>query len=947
MTNSPSEDKYPAFKLLLQQLAGAGKLSATTLIYATALGAIATIGGASFGPEFQLLFQGVGMNMISGIIERVARGESISNDQLRQEIEEAVTHSGIERLLTADEFHRAVARLVRGQKVLANRVGDLDFDITNELQNLLALSRDRFLNRSEVSYPLAPFIAHPYTLLSGGQFVGRTSEIEEMNSWVTDASRGPTFVLCAIGGMGKSALAWHWFNNIAPEIAAWDGRIWWSFYNRHTSLDGFVSSALAYVSGMAFSDVNTMPREDRERELIEHLRERRVLIVLDGLERLTVSYNYQPADDDTLDEVAEGQLQRKPLAAFIDPRDGQFLVRLSDAQHSRTLITSRIIPNNLYGYLRDDEATVRNLGPLTEQDAMQLWDSLGLSGQTKPGLFDALHHHPLLIKMLGNAVMQYRPAPRNLARWLKDHEKTPLLAVGTINRAVANVLKASMHDLTRSERRVLETLSSSLTAVDYRTLVDLTVKKQSQLFGDIQVLNDEQSLISTLDELEQRALIGWDTIDNCYGMHPIVRDFIWNNLAPTFQRRMLSALGTYYGLLYMLQPDTPTTIVDVAAAIEFFNVLIRLGYFTDAWRLVRDVLGASLIQLGEVRHLFLLLRSLSEAALEYFPPFDQHSQVALYWNLCSTVFLLKGDVAAAYDFAVNQLASSFLEEDPNLINSGQIKLSVLATFRGNLALGHRLAIEGLRLAQRRLDLFNQSLALIAAGISADVCGREDDAEEMLIRGVSSLGNSDVAVAFRHLILEIEDKQLNPESLDRPIIPSNRSLDLLIRWTRVMGLAEIGAYNVAESMSDSLQEIAAGTGYGLLSQLSELAHIEVAKGRENYVKVRRLIQSFLEDRKLGRNPFIRATLLNDLALIEVALEEFAAAANAASQAYLTAWCDGPPYCIQSELDRAEETLYTLKAQKPEVKVAVSGQSVVRLSIDTSQLRKHFGHRVTSA
>jgi len=54
----------------------------------------------------------------------------------------------------------------------------------------------------------------------------------------------------AIGGMGKSALTWKWFNDIAPqEMKNLAGRMWWSFYESDATFENFVTRAQAARKG--------------------------------------------------------------------------------------------------------------------------------------------------------------------------------------------------------------------------------------------------------------------------------------------------------------------------------------------------------------------------------------------------------------------------------------------------------------------------------------------------------------------------------------------------------------------------------------------------------------------------------------------------------------------------------------------------------------------------
>jgi hypothetical protein len=53
------------------------------------------------------------------------------------------------------------------------------------------------------------------------------------------------FCFVAIGGMGKSALTWKWFNQIAPnEMKPLAGRLWWSFYESDADFENFLIRAL-------------------------------------------------------------------------------------------------------------------------------------------------------------------------------------------------------------------------------------------------------------------------------------------------------------------------------------------------------------------------------------------------------------------------------------------------------------------------------------------------------------------------------------------------------------------------------------------------------------------------------------------------------------------------------------------------------------------------------
>ena len=67
------------------------------------------------------------------------------------------------------------------------------------------------------------------------------------------------FTVVAIGGMGKSALTWKWFNDIAPNELPPRGAHVVELLRERRLFENFVIRALAYAAGLPEAEVRQMP----------------------------------------------------------------------------------------------------------------------------------------------------------------------------------------------------------------------------------------------------------------------------------------------------------------------------------------------------------------------------------------------------------------------------------------------------------------------------------------------------------------------------------------------------------------------------------------------------------------------------------------------------------------------------------------------------------------
>lgn len=429
--------------------------------------------------------------------------------------------------------------------------------------------------------PIAPqpYIAHPYSLLQTAQVVGRQAELNLLTDWVTTNKQVPAsvrlFNVVAIGGMGKSALTWKWFNDSAPnELPNRAGWMWWSFYESDAHYENFIIRALAYASGQSEQAVRELKPPEREDQLWRLLDERPFVLVLDGLERILLAYARMDAArmlDDDLDErtanrvarahglpesAAQSFIGKHQLRLTADQRAGQFLRRLARVRASRLLISTRLYPAELQTDTGDalPGCFPYFLPGLTDDDALNLWREFKVSGSRKQllRLFRSFGNYPLLVRALAGEVAGYRPAPRDFNQWRADNPGFDPAAQLDLKNAKTHVLEYALRGLGETQRKVLHTLAAFHMPATWETLRALLIEHPLPLGGGrgagkgSRPCADNRTLDGVLTELEDRGLMGWDKQANRYDLHPIVRGVVWAALAPEAKRGIYRELHNYF-----------------------------------------------------------------------------------------------------------------------------------------------------------------------------------------------------------------------------------------------------------------------------------------------------------------------------------------------------------------------------------------------------------------
>jgi Domain of unknown function (DUF4062) len=466
-----------------------------------------------------------------------------------------------------------------------------------------------------------PFIAHPYPLLQTPGVVGRGRELSDMNLWFVpkdnQSSATAVFALVAVGGSGKSALAWDWFRS-ASATAGLDGSIWWSFYEPNASFDRFVRSALEYAADIAPADIGSLSESQAAETLFATLEQGRLLVVLDGVERLLLAYAgtdngellHQELDTEVLlagphqTEPSAGHLSADRYRRATNPDVGAFLRRLADLPASRVVLTSRLYPRDLetVGGVPVAGVTRYELSGLTPDDAVLLWTSLGAKPDDTglPALLSMIGYHPLLIQVLAGTVAKYPPAPGNLDRWLADHPGFGPFDV-ELRARTSHVLAVSLRDLDGHVWQVAKLVAGFRRSVDYGRLAQILVGEGPYLTGFPREFRDASRLDDTLTELQERGLVGRDDgASASFAMHPIVRGVIWSAVSEHESFDISRAAACSHLLAWIGEPADSAALQAPDEAVEFTALLARLGLRRLAWTVYEATLHGELSAEGDL-----------------------------------------------------------------------------------------------------------------------------------------------------------------------------------------------------------------------------------------------------------------------------------------------------------------------------------------------------------
>ncbi|MCB9288087.1 MAG: DUF4062 domain-containing protein [Lewinellaceae bacterium] len=827
-------------------------------------------------------------------------------------------------------------------------------DLRAHLINSLSQRRDKdptaYHYVSDIPQPPEAYIAHPYTLLQAHRLVGRQRELNLLTDWVvkTKKPHATIFNVVAIGGMGKSALTWKWFNDIAPqEMNPLAGRLWWSFYESDARFENFIIRALAYVSRRSREEVEKMHPSERERQLLDILDKEPFLLVLDGLERILLAYARMDAArlaDDEIEErtanfvanvyglpesAAQSYTGQHRLRKTTDPRAGMFLRRLAQVKAANILVSTRLYPAELQAITGEPIRGCSGifLSGLNEDDALNLWRAFGVSGSREAllPLFRRFERHPLLLQSLASEVAHFRRAPGDFDAWKKAHPAFNPFELPLV-QARTHVLEFALRGLDGPARKALQVIAGFRMPASYDTLAALFVGDGQAEEGASKLFPSETGLDHTLKELEDRGLLGWDKRANRYDLHPIVRGVVWSVLKEEGKREVFSSLQAHFEAVPKIENYLDVNrLEDLTPAIELYNTLIGLERYEEAYIVWRDRLDdATLYRLSAGRQRVELLEMLFPDGVDRLPRLSKPDMQAFTLNALA----LSGQPGRAAPLFRKSNEIDEQRDDKQGVSIGLGNLSNAQQLAGALRESEAAARRALAITGEQEDRFWEAANLQWLGLTLAARGLHQASGQALQRSLRLLiarsekqseGLTSAYLAQRALWLG-EPALALPLATRAWELASYLSLERdFIRAARLQGAAALALENYPQADERLHHALTRARAVNLVEEElpALLALAELRRHQGQPAAARELLDGVWELAERGPYPLVHADACNVLAQLERDAGNEPAAVEAAIRAYELAWCDGPPYAYHWGLEKAKQHLKELGAGAPEL------------------------------
>jgi tetratricopeptide (TPR) repeat protein len=798
---------------------------------------------------------------------------------------------------------------------------------------------------------------HPYALTD--TFIGCRESIVELDEWISDNAGATVRCIWALGGEGKSALAWHWVTNSQRRLRnlKYEGVLWCSFYEHNFGFENLLRRALAFCGQWSEAEVQQMPRHFVEEKLLEVMKERRFLIVLDGLERRMNGYTVvadRAVDlEGTVTPPGSGLSRTDRL--MVDPRDGDFIKKLRRSQKTRLLITSRLRPAELGEPGENSYILIKELRPWQETDAVELWTSIlpqaELPYTLKKDVLQACGYHPLVISILARSARR----KGGWTEWLDAHRDFNPLAATSIAARRTYVVEVCLHDLPQPEYQALSTLAATGKPMQRKELVDALLQR-SRRSCDGRWAHENQ-IHEPLQVLKELGLVG----EACppgepseYDVHPVVRGAV----REFGRERNRTDAPVLMELLEKPDLRSPWALDEYYRAKANFEQFIDSEQMQRAWEIFEDQFWRRLPFLDDRRELLRLYNRLCEGHVLTLLPLASRSAQGQAAAISGDLLAFLGDGHNAKILLRWSAVIRLLDNDHRRFLDTARTLAWQMMYEGKLyeseLLLRRLKVrvlESVSVPSDQEELMASLecwigiiLALRGDKKGATACfeqARDHRQPNNWLRqghaeGLVYLGDADEALRVLGLLPERRhDEEPEQEAWEK--------------LTKGIALVCKHRYEDAKQELSDAYFRASKRKYPIIQcfALPYLAEIELKSGRRNDAED--WLNKYDEIDSAGQYVLCAADVLRVRAECHIEREDMPKALDCAQRAYRLAACNGPPFVYRSALERAFDVLQKVGAYVPVTDATLDPQwkkQLDSLTADESRLEHAIKNRTAS-
>lgn len=755
------------------------------------------------------------------------------------------------------------------------------------------------------------FFGHRYGDIKA--FTGRADELKMLSDWLDD-DKDNLLVIRALGGFGKTALTWQWFNNYIDK-EKWHTAIWWSFYEKESGFESFLTETLNHLG------VETKDRSARQQvnDLLEAMHKTNLLIVLDGFERLLRQYGRMDAalQSDDEDEVIDpSQRDCTSMPAEI------FLRGLSDETlRSKVLMTMRLFPRVLEGTDGKILKACReeNLKAFSPDDAVAYFHKEGIAA-TRAEILEvcsAYGYHPLSLSLLVGLINE-------------DHEhKGDILVAKKLD--IFDDIKAKRH-------HVLQRAYESLSPQRRELLSKISCFRGSMEYDTIKKVFDNPDLEKSLIDLRKRGLLQYVEETKRYDMHPIVRHYAYDHFTDAKARQNTHLELAMHFIDVMPATNTKVkTLEDIAPVIELYHHMVRAGNLDEAIKLFRDRLASQLLyQFGAYQLRIELLRALFPDGEEKPPRLKKDDDQGWSLNGLANTYSLSGQPRRAVPVFQNAVLLAEKMNNKTNVAIGLGNVAILQSFIGALSEAERNFRRQIELGHEANADFHEAWGhqelgrvLIYRGVLQETEQELDAAIaiEVWKANIQGYGVNFAYRALRFLLMARDNPKSKIENLKSAIESAQRALELVnetaktehsypVDYMRAFWLLG-AAYRENKDLNKAEENLSKATS--ICRQINmvmyeadillDIARLRYAQGEFKDAKEKADEALIITE----RSGYVLQGADVNLFLAQYALEQEKDKTKAkqyAETALKLATCDGPPYYYKVAYDEAVAMLERL-------------------------------------